>query len=70
MRLSMVRIGARSSSHARRSPGKRKDPKRKHTKRSHQRMNHPKTNHPKSDKRELKVHENFVTRRDLRRKNL
>jgi hypothetical protein len=66
----MVRIGARSSSHARRSSGKRKDPKRKHAKRSHQRRNHPKTNHPKRDKRELKVHENFVTWRDFGRKNL
>lgn len=67
----MVRIGARCSNHARRSPGKRKDPKSKHANRSHpQRRNHPKTNHPKRDKRELKVHENFVTRRDFRRKNL
>ena len=59
----MVRIGARSSSHARRSPGRRKDPKGKRAKRSDpQRRNHRKAKNPRTDKREPKVPENFVTR--------
>ena len=62
----MVRIGARSSTHARRSPGRRNAPKRKHAKRNRPQRNHPKTNHPKRDKSELKAPENSVTRRDSR----